>query len=172
MDKYFILWDFWKGDRKTKRKKALRLLGQNSCSAAGPAREAAQCTGVRARARFKPDGRGPGVSERERGDGEERLTGGARLSSLTLRQRVGELTSVDAGHGEVGRGYGWTQRRVAVWVEVVDVTGVSWLAGDEVSRRRSFGRRRLRPFPAAKEAGKKGEMVRGARGFQIEAEEE
>ena len=85
---------------------------------------------------------------------------------------AGELTGDDAGHSEVGRGHGWTQRRVAVRVEVVDVTGVAWLAGDEVSRRRGFGRRRLRPFPAAKEAGKKGEMVRGARGFQIEAEEE
>ena len=84
----------------------------------------------------------------------------------------GELTGDDVGHGEVGRGYGWTQRRVAVRLEVVDVTGVAWLAGDEVSRRRGFGRRRLRPFPAAKEAGKKGEMVRGAWGIQTEAEEE
>ena len=67
---------------------------------------AAQRTGARARARFKPDGRGPGIIERERGNGEERLTDGARLSSLTPRQRVGELTSVDAGHGELGRGYG------------------------------------------------------------------
>ena len=40
---------------------------------------------VHARARFKPDGRGPGISKRERGDGGERLTGGACLSSLTLR---------------------------------------------------------------------------------------
>ena len=39
---------------------------------------------VHARARFKPEGWGPGINERERGDREERLTGGARLSSLTL----------------------------------------------------------------------------------------
>ena len=39
----------------------------------------------RARARFEPDGRGLGASEREEGEGEERLTGGACLSSLTPR---------------------------------------------------------------------------------------
>ena len=99
---------------------------------------------------------GAQASARERGDGEERLTGGARLSSLTLRQRAGELTGVDAGHGEVGRGYGWTQRRVAVRVEVVAVAGVAWFAGDEVTRRRCFGRRWFQPFPAAKKAGRKG----------------
>ena len=88
------------------------------------------------------------------------------------REGDGELIGDDVGHGEVGRGYGWTQRRVAVWVEVVDVTGVSWLAGDEVSRRRSFGRRRFQPFPAATERGNKGERIRGLQGFQIEAEEE
>ena len=120
------------------------------------------------RARFKPDERALGASERERGEGEERLTGRARLSSLTLRQRVGGLTGIDAGHDEVGRGYGWTQRRVTVRVEVVVVTGVAWFTGDEVSRWRSFGCHRFRPFPAAKEAGEKGEMIRGAWGFQIE----
>ena len=83
MDKHFILWNIWKSDRKRKRKKALCPLGQNSLRAAGPAREAAQRAGARARARFKPDGRGPSVSEREGGDGGERLTGRARLSSLT-----------------------------------------------------------------------------------------
>ena len=50
------------------------------------------------------------------------------------------------------------------------VAGVAWFAGDEVTRRRSIGHRQVRPFPAAKEAGKKGEMIRGARGFQIERE--
>ena len=55
----------------------------------------------RARARFEPDGWGPGPSEREGGEGEERLTGGARLSSLTLRQRAGELTGDVSGHGGV-----------------------------------------------------------------------
>ena len=44
---------------------------------------AAQRTGAHARARFKPDGRGPGVSEREIDDEGERPTGGARVSSLT-----------------------------------------------------------------------------------------
>ena len=83
LDKYFIVWNFCKLDRKEKGKGALCLLGQNSRSAAGPAREAAQRAGARTRARFKPHGRGPGVSERERNDGGERLTGRARLSSLT-----------------------------------------------------------------------------------------
>ena len=84
------------------------------------------------RARFEPDGRGLGASEREGGEGEERLTGGARLSFLTLRQRAGELTDDVAGHGEARGGQGLTQRRVAVPVEVVVVSGVSWFAGDEV----------------------------------------
>ena len=78
------MWNFYKFDRKEIGEGALCLLGQNNRSVVGPAREAAQRTGACARARFRPDGRGPGVSERERGDGEKRLTGGARLSSLTL----------------------------------------------------------------------------------------
>ena len=108
LDYYLVQRNFSKSDRKRKGKRALCLLGQNSRSAAGPAREAAQCTGARARTRFKPERRGPGVSEREQGDGEERLTGGARLSSLTLRQRAGGLTGDDAGHGETRGGQGWT----------------------------------------------------------------
>ena len=96
------------------------------------------------------------------------LTGGAQASGREAdggphdRRRQpwvregGELTGDDAGHGEVGRGHGWTQRRVAVRVEVVDVTGAAWFVRDEEARRRSFGRRWLRPFPAAKEAGKRG----------------
>ena len=55
----------------------------------------------RAGARFEPDGRGPGASEGEGGEGEERLTGGARLSSLTLRQRAGKLTGDVFGHSGV-----------------------------------------------------------------------
>ena len=166
------IWEILQVLQKRKRRRALCLLGQNSRSAAGPAREAAQRPGAPARARFKPDGRGPGIIERERGDGEERLTGGARPSSLTPRQRVGELTSVDARHGEVGRGYGWTQRRVAIRVEVVAVTGVAWFAGDEVLQRRSFGWWSFRSTPAANEAGERGEMISGRRRFQIGAEEE
>ena len=55
-------------------------------------------------------------------------------------------------------------------MEVELVAGVAWFTGDEVMRRRSFGRRQFRPFPATKEAGEKGEMMRGAWGFQIERE--
>ena len=143
MDKYFILWDFWKGDRKRKRKKALCLLGQNSRSAAGPAREAAQRTGARARARFKPDGRGPGVSEREGGDGGERLTGGARLSSLTpspdgwrahrrrcrarrgrARARLGSASCRRSGGGGCGRRGGLVRRRRGLAVEELRVVVV------------------------------------------------
>ena len=53
----------------------------------------------------------------------------------------------------------------------MDVTGVAWFAGDEEARRRSFGRRWLQPFPAAKEAGKRGGLVSEPRQFQIEEEE-
>ena len=51
---------------KRKRKRALCLLGQNSCSAAGPEGKRPKRAGARARQVFKPDGRGLGVSERER----------------------------------------------------------------------------------------------------------
>ena len=84
----------------------------------------------------------------------------------------GELTGDDAGHGEVGRGHGWAQRRVAVRVVVVAVAGVAWFTGDKVTQRRSLGRRWFRPFPASTERGNKGERIRGLQGFQIEAEEE
>ena len=57
-------------------------------------------------------------------------------------------------------------------MEVELVVGVAWFAGDEEAQRRSFRCRRFRPFLAAKGAGEKGEMIRGARGFQIEEEEE
>ena len=77
--------------------------------ATGP--EQPQCTGPeairprraerRGRARFEPDRRGPCASEREGGEGEERLTGGGRLSSLTLRQRAGDLIGDVSGHGGV-----------------------------------------------------------------------
>ena len=90
---------------------------------------------------------------------------------------AGELTGDDAGHGEVGRGHsevgrghGWAQRCVAVRVEVELVTGAAWFAGDEVTRRRCFGRRWFRPFPAAKRAGKRGERVSDAVRFQIKRE--
>ena len=72
LGEYLILWNFYRFDRKEKGEGALCLLGQNSRSAAGPAREAAQRIGARARARFKPDGRGPSISERERGAMERR----------------------------------------------------------------------------------------------------
>ena len=81
---------------------------------------------------------------------------------------AGELTSDDAWHGKIERGHGWTQRRVAVQVEVELVIGVAWFTGDEVTRRRCFGRRWFRPFPAAKGVGKRGEMVNDAVRFQIE----
>ena len=57
-------------------------------------------------------------------------------------------------------------------MEVEPVAGVAWFTGDEVTRRRGFGRRRFRPFPVATERGNKGERIRGLQGFQIEAEEE
>ena len=50
------------------------------------------------------------------------------------------------------------------------VAGAAWFAGDEVSRRRCFGRRWFRPFLAAKEWGKRGEGVSGAAWFEIERE--
>jgi len=53
--------EFLQFSRKRKKGNNTVQLGQKSRSAAGPAKVAAQRTGARARARFKPDGRGPGV---------------------------------------------------------------------------------------------------------------
>ena len=98
-----------------------------------------------------------------------RLTDGPHGHRLQPQPRVGgELTDEDAGHGEVGRGHGWTQRRVDVLVEVELVIGVAWFTGDEVTRRRCYGRRWFRPFPAATERGNKGKRIRELQGFQIE----
>ena len=55
---------------------------------------------------------------------------------------------------------------------VETVAGVACFAGDEVPRRRCFGRRWLRPFPAAKRGGKRGESISEARGVQFEREKE
>ena len=52
------------------------------------------------------------------------------------------------------------------------VAEVAWFTGDEVTRRRGFGRWRFRPFPAATERRNKGEKIRGLLGLQIEAKEE
>ena len=64
--------------------------------------------------------------------------------------------------------YRWTRGGVAVRVVVEMVAGAAWFAGDEVTRRRCFGRRWFRPFPAAKRVGKRGERVSVAARFQIE----
>ena len=47
------------------------------------------------------------------------------------------------------------------------VTRAARFTGDEVTRRRCFGRRWFRPFPAAKRVGKRGERVSVAVRFQI-----
>ena len=166
LDEYLILWNFCKFDRKEKGKGALCLLGQNSRSAAGPAREVAQRTGARACARFKPDGRGPGVSERERGrwrgEADRRgppvipnpATGGRRAHRQCFRARRGELMApLDSsscrrsGGARVGRRGAVVRRR-------------------QGSRWRSVGRRWLRPFPTAKRAGKRGESISELWAFQ------
>jgi len=84
----------------------------------------------------------------------------------------GELAGGDTGHGKGRGGYRWTQERVAVLVVVETVAGVACFAGDEVPRRRCFGRRWFRPFPAAKRGGKRGESISEARGVQFEREKE
>ena len=60
------------------------MLGPNSRSATGLEGGETQAS-QRARQVFNPDGRGLSVRDRERGKGEVRMTGGARLSSSTLR---------------------------------------------------------------------------------------
>ena len=102
------------------------------------------------------------------GERDGRLTGGARLSSLTTIQMAGELTSGDAGHGGASGGQGRTQCRVAVRVVVEAVAGAVGFAGDEDARRRGVGRWLFRPFPTATERGKRGERVSEAWWFQIE----
>ena len=75
------------------------------------------------------------------------------------------LTGDDAGHDELRRVRGWLQETAARWWVVGLAGGGAWFAGDEVLWRRSFGWWSFRPFPAAKEAGKKGGMIRGMQGF-------
>ena len=50
------------------------------------------------------------------------------------------------------------------------VAGEAWFAGDEVTRRRCFGRRWFQPLPAAKRVGKRGERVSDAVQLQIKRE--
>ena len=63
--------------------------------------------------------------------------------------------------------YRWTRGDVAIRVVVEVVAGAAWFAGDEVTRRRCFGSRWFRPFPAAKRVGKRGERVSVAARFQM-----
>ena len=48
------------------------------------------------------------------------------------------------------------------------VAGAAWFVGDEVTRRRRFGRRWFRLLTATKRVGKRGERVSVAARFQIE----
>ena len=101
LDEGLIMWNFCKSNRKEKGKGAL-------CNWARTA--AAQQAQSKRRPSALVHARTPGLnltgggqaSAREGGgDGGERLTGGARLSSLTLRQRADELTHDISGHGGV-----------------------------------------------------------------------
>src|SRR4051812_20515500 len=79
--------EFLQCRRKRKKRNGNAPRGKTSRSATAPAGGPPQPGQRPARARppsqFKPDGRGP-RSQRERGAGKrERMTGGARLSSLT-----------------------------------------------------------------------------------------
>ena len=82
-----------------------------------------------------------------------------------------ELTGDATGHDRSSGWHRWTQGDVAVRVVVEVVARAAWFAGDEVTWWRCFGRRWFRPFPAAKEWGKRGEGVSGAAWFQIEREQ-
>lgn len=57
--------EYFENIQKRKKKKSTVLLGQNSCSATGP-EENRPWRSRAARARFNPDGQGPGVYKRER----------------------------------------------------------------------------------------------------------
>ena len=78
--------EFLQVSRKKRRSSTVQL-GQKGHSAAGPGEISPAHGRLRARQ----------VSN---------LMGGARMSSLTLRQRADELTGSDAGHGEGMRGHG------------------------------------------------------------------
>ena len=74
-----------KGQKKKKRKGTVPA-GPEQLQCSRPRGEKAQASQCMHQI-FKPDGRGPGVRERERGEGEVRMTGGLHLSSLTSRQK-------------------------------------------------------------------------------------
>ena len=79
-----------------------------------------------------------------------------------------ELAGGDTEHEEVRGWYHWTRGGVVVRVVVETVAGAAWFTDDEVTRRRCFGGRWIRLFPAAKRVGKRGERVSVAARFQIE----
>ena len=91
--------ELFENPQKRKMEKGSVPLGQNGHSATAQGENSPPHGRQRAGLVFKPDGRGPTSVREERGEGEGRLTGGARLSSLTLRQRAGELIGNVSGHG-------------------------------------------------------------------------
>ena len=155
--------EFLEKGQKKKRRKGTVPAGPKQLQCSRPRR-----AGARARARFSNLTGGPGRQrEREgRGKGEDDRRSPPVISNLTTRG-VGELTSNATGHGRSSGWHRWTQGDVAVRVVVEVVAGAAWFAGDEVTRRRCFGRRWFRPFPAAKRVGKRGERVSDAARFQI-----
>ena len=110
------------------------------------------------------------------------LTGGSTREDVRLTDRAhghrrlppsrgdGKLTGGDIGHRRMRGWYRWTQGDVGIRVVVEMVAEAAWFTGNEVTRRRCFGRRWFRPFPAAKRVGKGGERVSDVARFQIERE--
>ena len=164
--------EFLQVSRKRKRRSSTVQLGQKGHSAAGPdgfqPTRGCHVEGVKAKYAFSRR------SEPVRARACLNLMGGSHPSGRETDgqgPRPSSSTSVQGRRRARRRRY---RAREGAWVVPLDSGGChrSGGGGDgrlsslvrrrRGSRRRSFGRRRLRPFPAAKEAGKKGEMVRRA----------
>ena len=95
LDKYFILWNFWKSDRKRKRRSSTVQLGQKGHSAAGPEgiQPARGChvEGVKAKYAFSRR------SEPVRGRACLNLTGGAHPSECEADRRAPRPSSSTLG---------------------------------------------------------------------------
>ena len=84
LDEYLILWNFWKSDRKRKRKGPCACWARTAAAQqAQPERRPSALVHARAPGLNLTGGAQALARERERGDGGERLTDGACLSSLT-----------------------------------------------------------------------------------------
>ena len=98
MDYYLIMWNYLKINRKEKGKGLLFNWDRTATVQQAQRGNSPAHGRLRVRQVSNLTGGAQASASGERDEGEERLIGGARLSSLTLQQRAGELIGGDSGH--------------------------------------------------------------------------